>query len=109
MAALLGINLAKMWAFKEEWLRLLGSSNPDEAKYVTVSKSGLYVVGRTEGVLARQMSAGGTDAFLIKYDPEGRLLWTRQFSIPLGFSVGGDPEGTSVGQVPSLIEPRQWP
>lgn len=41
--------------------------------------SGAYVAGSITGSLAGHCSAGGEDAFVLKYDLEGNEVWTRQF------------------------------
>ena len=63
------------------WTRQFGSTAHDVAERAAVDKKGdVYVTGWTEGVLPGQTAAGGHfDAFLRKYDPSGRELWTRQF------------------------------
>lgn len=64
----------------EAWTRYFGSSSDDFAEGIATDGSGLYVVGRTGGLLPDQNSAGGVaDAFIRKYDSDGNLLWTRQF------------------------------
>jgi len=39
-------------------------------------------VGQTEGGLDGNLSFGSTDAFVVKYDPNGNKLWTRQWGSP---------------------------
>jgi hypothetical protein len=39
----------------------------------------IYVVGTTDAALAGQTHYGSWDGFLRKYDPQGNVLWTRQF------------------------------
>jgi hypothetical protein len=39
----------------------------------------IYVAGRTEGSFDGQLSSGGWDAFLTKYDANGNKAWTRLF------------------------------
>jgi PKD domain/RTX calcium-binding nonapeptide repeat (4 copies)/Beta-propeller repeat len=76
------------------WTRQLGSSLSDVAFGVATGPSGVYVAGTTDGTLPGQISAGGSDAFVQKYDANGTLLWTRQFGAPgtdqvLGVAVNG--------------------
>ena len=40
---------------------------------------GIYVTGCTDGTLEGQTSSGGDDAFLVRFDTAGNLLWIRQF------------------------------
>jgi len=71
----------------ELWTRQFGSSERDFARAVALDGQGSsYVVGETHGILPGQSSAGGYDAFVRKYDPDGIELWTRQFG-------GGGGEG----------------
>jgi uncharacterized protein (TIGR03437 family) len=62
-----------------EWARQFGSTAGDTALGLAASASGTYAVGTTSGTLPGQSSAGGADAFVIKYDAGGNVLWTRQF------------------------------
>ena len=64
----------------EVWTRQFGSSHQEYATGVAVDAAGsIYVAGQTSGTLSGQTGAGGSDAFLSKYDPLGNALWTRQF------------------------------
>lgn len=76
-------------AGNELWTRQFGSAERDLAKGVAVDGAGYaWVVGQTFGSLPGQVSAGGWDAFVRKYDPAGNEVWTRQFG-------GGGGETTS--------------
>jgi hypothetical protein len=59
------------------WARQFGTSSADFAYSVAVYGSSVYVVGPTAGSLAE--SKGGTDAFILKYNASGSVVWTRQF------------------------------
>ncbi|MGQ0798112.1 MAG: hypothetical protein ACT4OI_09685, partial [Methanobacteriota archaeon] len=59
----------------ELWIRQLAGSIDS----ITVDASGVYVAGTTEGVLPGQISSGGFDTYVRKYDLNGNELWTRQF------------------------------
>ena len=60
------------------WTRQLGTSANDYSFSVAVDGAGnAFMSGYTEGSLGGT-SAGGSDAFLAKYDSSGNLLWTRQ-------------------------------
>jgi uncharacterized protein (TIGR03437 family) len=72
------------------WARQFGTSEGDEAVGVAADASGVYVVGYTGGGL-QGANAGGSDAFIRKYDPDGNVLWTRQF----GGSGGADDRATA--------------
>ena len=64
----------------EGWTRLLGSAASDHVRDVVAdAKGNVYLAGSTRG----DMKAGGTshqggsDAFVAKYDADGKHLWTR--------------------------------
>jgi hypothetical protein len=62
-----------------EWIRQFGSEKRDYANAVSADGLGnVYVVGATNGNLAGP-NAGGSDAFLSKFDAAGNHLWSRQF------------------------------
>lgn len=62
-----------------QWIRQLGTAAWDEAAGITTDGSdNIIVVGQTDGDLAGAGNAGGTDAFILKYDAAGTLLWSRQ-------------------------------
>jgi hypothetical protein len=61
------------------WKRQLGTSAHDEAVGVTTDVAGnVLIVGRTNGALGGR-NRGGSDAFVAKYDPWGKIVWQRQF------------------------------
>ena len=67
------------------WTRQFGTSSSDYAYGVATDANGhIYVTGYTNGTL-EGTNAGGNDAFLRAYDPNGNTLWTRQFG-----TSGGD-------------------
>ena len=67
----------------ELWTRQFGTTNSDFARAVEVdSLDNVYVTGSTSGPQAE-----GEDAILLKYDTNGNLLWTRQFSTPSVFGT----------------------
>ncbi len=93
------------------WTREFGSPNFDTALGVTIDASGLYVVGRTEGTLPGEVSAGTVDAFIRKYDFLGNVTWSHQFGTEgfdaadgvaadaSGIYVTGETGGTFPGEV----------
>jgi WD40 repeat protein len=91
----------------ELWTRQLASSARDYARGVAADSSGNVVVTGSGGALEGQASGG---VFVRKYDPDGTVLWTRQFSAGYGVVaidssdnviVGGDarilPDQTALG------------
>ena len=65
---------------EELWTRQFGTSGADGCHGVAADGNGnLYVSGSIAGTLSGQTSAGGSDAFVRKYDSSGTELWTRQF------------------------------
>ena len=72
------------------WNRTWGGSEDDEAYGVAVSGGGVYVTGRTN-----LLGAGDYDAFLLKYDVNGNLLWSTtwggsKYDSSNGVAVGDD-------------------
>jgi hypothetical protein len=66
------------------WTRQFGSPAYDSAMgdrggIAADAAGNVYVVGRTDGVLPGESSAGGSDAFVRKYNTAGDVQWTRQF------------------------------
>ncbi len=66
---------------KELWTRQFGTGGGSYADALAADRSdNIYVAGHTSGSLPGQTSLGGnSDAFVRKYDPNGKELWTRQF------------------------------
>jgi len=79
------------------WTSQFGSAATDSATGIAMDASGVYVSGFTSGALAGQTSSGSDDAFLLKYDATGTVLWTRQFG-----SAGMD-QATAVAVGPSGV------
>jgi outer membrane protein assembly factor BamB len=52
-----------------------------DIKAMAAGPTGIYVTGTAlyGHSLSGQISAGGDDAFVRKYNPDGQELWTRQF------------------------------
>jgi hypothetical protein len=73
------------------WARQIGTAATD---FVTgVSADGLgnvYVAGFTDGSLGGP-NAGGSDAFVSKYDQDGNRVWIRQFGTPADDGNYDDP------------------
>jgi hypothetical protein len=77
------------------WIRQLGSAESEVTYSIAADGFGnVYLAGRTGGDLAGP-SFGATDAFLVKYDMAGNLLWTRQ----IGTAAGDEGHGVSTDAV----------
>lgn len=74
------------------WTVLLGTPARDRAVDVAFSSSTghIYVCGFTSGSLFGSSNAGGQDAFLVKLDGAGAVVWTRLLG------TGGNDQGLSV-------------
>ena len=70
----------------EVWTRQfgtpVGTPSTEDALAIAADATGLFVVGTTNGAFSGQTNAGGTDAFVRKYDVDGNEVWTRQFGTP---------------------------
>ena len=88
-----------------------GSENQGEDLLIGVNTGqALYSVGYTSGVMNENGKSGIHDALLIKYDMNGKQLWTRQFGTSLdtygrsvfdstsGVYVTGNTNGAFIGQ-----------
>jgi len=60
------------------WTRFIGSIGTISRALTTGPDGSVYVAGTTKGTtLDGQINAGGNDAFVIKYTPDGTKVWTR--------------------------------
>ena len=66
------------------WTHQFGTPTADQAQGVVATGSGIYVSGSTTGALPDESSAGGFDAFLLKFDASGGIDWQDQFGSPAG-------------------------
>lgn len=77
----------------------LGSSAEDFALGTATDGEGnVYVTGVTEAEFEGNRHAGAKDAFLVKLDPTGHTLWSRQF----GTDGVDTPEGIAIGRDDNL-------
>lgn len=68
----------------EVWTKQFGTTAEDWACGVSVDPYGdVYVVGATQGSLGDAGPFGADDAFVRKYKPDGRVVWTHQFGSEL--------------------------
>jgi hypothetical protein len=78
------------------WARQFGADQSDNVAGLAVGPNGIYVGGRTGGILPSQSSSGGGHLFISEYDPDGNEHWTHQFGTPVGadglydIAVGAD-------------------
>ncbi|MEN8250728.1 MAG: SBBP repeat-containing protein [Bacteroidota bacterium] len=93
------------------WSRLLGSSsdnyyNRDYGNSIVIdSNDNIYVGGWTSGILPGQTSDDDQngDGFLVRYNTDGQLIWTRQFGTVGYVAVGDvDVEVQTVDQVEAV-------
>jgi hypothetical protein len=83
-----------------QWVRQFGTSNEDEAFGIGVDSSSAFIVGYTRGALLGETNAGERDAYVLRYDTSGSLLWTRQFGtagLNVANAVAADNSGVYVG------------
>jgi Beta-propeller repeat len=81
------------------WTRQFGTDAQDYAAAVATDGTGVYVVGRTQGNIVTGGPAPNEDAFIRRYDPNGTVVWTRQFGSADGeqaFGVATDSTGIYV-------------
>ena len=74
----------------ELWTQQFGHERHDEILGVALDGSGsVYVSGYTDASFEGYTNPGGRDAFIRKYDPDGNVVWTRQFGSDS--AAGGQP------------------
>jgi len=64
------------------WTTQFGSTGDDFADGIAASRGAVFVVGFVNGALPGQTAGGSWDAFIRRYDPDGDVVWTRQFGGP---------------------------
>lgn len=65
---------------KKSWVRTLGTASTDVASNLAIGPDGdIYVTGWTTGNLGGEIGFGNSDAFVIRYRPDGDLVWTKIF------------------------------
>jgi hypothetical protein len=81
------------------WVRQFGTKGGvvDHAEGAAARRGQIYVSGYTGGALPGQVSAGGDDVFVRKYDANGDVVWTRQFGSP-GDDSASRRQVTTTGQ-----------
>lgn len=66
-----------------------GSDKNDIGNDVTSFNNGVYTAGVTLGELPGCGTSGKWDAFLIRYSPDGEIVWCRQWGTPGRDSASG--------------------
>ena len=61
------------------WSKTFGGSKADRGNSVIIADDGGYVVAGCHVILGEGGAAGGSDAYLIKTDQEGDLIWKRTY------------------------------
>jgi hypothetical protein len=87
-----------------QWSRQFGSTNIDIGYAVAVDGSGnVAATGQFQGTVdfggGNLVSAGGTDIFLVKYNPNGVFRWSQSFGdtgTDIGYSVAVDGSGSTL-------------
>ncbi len=67
------------YAGNKIWSRTLGSALDDTCTGIAFDDNHFYLTGWTSGDLDGNVSLGGRDFFLVKYDAAGVKHWTKQF------------------------------
>lgn len=79
------------------WTDQFGTSDFERIEGLAVDATGVYAAGWTRATLPGQQSSGLEDAFVRKYDPDGRVLWTTQFgSAAVDEALGIAADGSAV-------------
>ena len=94
----------------ELWTKQVGTTLTDDVRAVAVDFLGVYVAGSTDGAF-EHASAGGLDAFVTAYRPNGAKRWVSEFGTtgtdgirgvtagPSAIYVSGSTDGTFPEQV----------
>lgn len=81
------------------WSKTFGTDSWEEAYSTALDSNGnLYVSGYTYGGLEGNTSTGKYDAFLLKLDSDGNLLWARETGTnenDFSYAVATDPSGNA--------------
>lgn len=74
------------------WTKLYGTEKIDSGNYIKIDSSGnIYLTGYTAGTFNDNISKGSYDAFLMKLDKDGEVLWVKQIG-----TSGADTSGSIV-------------
>jgi len=82
---------------QELWTRQFGTRDLDGTYSLAMDSGGnVWISGHTQGTFPGQTSAGKWDAFVAKYDADGKELWTHQFGTvddDAAYAIAVDGEG----------------
>ena len=68
---------------KEIWSRTIGTLEEDFGSDMALdSKGNIYITGHTRGSFPDSSNIGGPDILLLKLDPFGKQIWSKQFGTP---------------------------
>lgn len=101
------------------WTRQFGTSMLDTAFSITADSEGnVFVAGYTDGALPGEISTGGHDSYVMKFDAGGSLLWSEQFgsteqnSYARGLALDSNDNiyvtGSSRGAIPGGVAFGDW-
>ena len=90
------------------WVRQFGTESTDAANAVRARDGAVYAAGPTSGELSADGHAGTVDAYVRKFDADGKEIWTRQLGtsgVDSAFALDVDGEdiavaGTTDGAMP---------
>jgi hypothetical protein len=70
------------------WVKQFGTPELDVPIGIALDQLGnIYICGHTDGTFPGQVSSGGSDAFIAKFDKNGNQVWIKQFGTA-GFDRG---------------------
>lgn len=79
-----------------KWTRQFGTSEDEDEQWSAIDNTGcVYITGSTRGALAGK-NQGKEDVFVVKYNPDGKMLWAKQFgtdSTDIGKGIFVDDKG----------------
>lgn len=79
------------------WNRVFGTDGSEISNDVASTADGaVFVTGGTTGTFDGQVNSGGSDAFVVKYDSDGNMVWARQVGTAAyddGYGVATDGDG----------------
>jgi len=94
------------------WTRQFGTPTPTYANGVVAAGGGVYVVGTAAGTFPGQTQDFSNDAYVIKYDQDGKQQWIREFGTTeddYAFGAAADSSGVyvvgqTIGSLPGFTQ-----